>query len=463
METKKFKDCDREQLYLLPPSLEEWLPEGHLAYLVIEVVEHLDLSSIYESYGGPGRGQPPYDPRMMTALLLYAYSVGVPSSRRIEKRTYEDVAFRVVAANQHPDHDVICGFRKRHLEALSGLFGQVLRLCREAGLVKLGHVALDGTKIRANASRHKAMSYDRMKKAEAELTSQIAALLERAERADQEEDEKFGLGNRGWDLPAEFQRRASRLLKIKEAMAALEFQARAEAEAKAKAESRPKSGRGKGGGGGPSGPASDDRATQARPRDKAQRNFTDPDSRIMVDGASKSFQQCYNGQAVVDDGCQVIVAAELTAQANDKRQVEPMLAALSSGLGGVPAGIKLTADAGYYSETNVALLSAAGVDAYVATGKLKHGEQPAALLERPPKELTVKERMIRKLRTKAGQEVYARRKAVVEPVFGQIKGVRGLRQFLLRGLENVRAEWKLWCLTHNLLKLWRHGHWAMAG
>jgi transposase len=455
MTDKKFREFDRDQMFLLPPSVQEWLPEGHLAYLVVDVVDQLDLSSIYKSYRGDGRGQPPYDPRMMTALLLYAYCVGVPSSRQIEKRTHEDVAFRVLAANQHPDHDSICAFRKRHLKSLADLFLQVLQLCRRAGLVKLGHVALDGTKVKANASKHKAMSYGRMKKARKELEAEIWALLDTAERTDADEDDRFGAGNRGWDLPAEFSRRASRLTKIRDAMRSLEDEA-VEA-ARAKQRSRQKK-RSKGGGRKPPGrrPKVTD-PEDAKPSDKAQRNFTDPDSRIMVDGSAKSFEQCYNGQAAVDDYCQVIVAAELTTEANDKHQVEPMVWAIEAGLGGLPAGLTLTADAGYFSAGNIELLEQAGLDPYVAPGKVRHGERVGSSRGRPPRGMTDKQRMSRKLGTKAGRKVYSRRKAVVEPVFGQIKQARGLRRFLLRGQENAAGEWKLICLTHNLLKLWRYG------
>ena len=455
MSTKKFREYDRDQMFLLPPSVKEWLPEGHLAHLIVDVVEQLDLTAIYKSHQGDGRGQPPYDPRMMTALLLYAYCVGVPSSRQIEKRTYEDVAFRVLAANQHPDHDSICAFRKRHLNALADLFGQVLHLCRRAGLVKLGHVALDCTNVKANASKHKAMSYGRMKKTRKELEAEIWALLDTAKQTDTEEDGRFGEGNRGWDLPAEFRRRSSRLLKIKEAMRALEDEAIKEAKAK---EGLRRERQSKGGGKRPPGrrPKVTD-PEDAKPSDKAQRNFTDPDSRIMKDGATKSFEQCYNSQAAVDDGYQVILAAELTQSATDRNQVEPLLRGIQSHLGGVLGGLKLTADADYLTERNVDLLERAGVDAYLAPSKMRHGESLPPVRGRPPNAMTVTQRMSRKLRTKGGRKVYARRKAVVEPVFGQMKGARGLRRFLLRGVENVSAEWRLWCLTHNLLKLWRNG------
>jgi transposase len=455
---KVFKECNRDQMYLMPPSLKEWLPEGHLAYFIIDVVERLDLSEIYGSYGGDGRGQPPYNPSMMTALLLYAYCVGMPSSRRIERAACEDVAFRVIAANQRPDHDSICEFRRRHLLALAGLFVQVLRLCREAGLVKLGHVALDGTKVRANASKHKAMSYGRMKQKEDELERQVREMLELAERVDAEDDAKYGKGIRGDELPAELRRKESRLKKIREAMEALEEQARVEAKARAeevrkKIEEREK--KAKKSGKKPRGriPKVPD-PSEAKPADKAQRNFTDPDSRIMQDGSTKSFEQCYNAQAAVDEKHQVIVAAAVTQAPNDKEQLEPMVKEMRGNLGKrLPK--KLMADAGYYSEENVKFLDSKKVDGYVAVDRIKHGDVPPPIRGRPPNEMSVKERMRRKLLTKLGRTAYAKRKGVVEPVFGQIKGARGLRQFLLRGIEKVSAEWDIWCLTHNLLKLHR--------
>jgi transposase len=456
---KKFKFYNRDQMYLLSPSLREWLPEGHLSYFIIDVVEQFDLSKIYGSYEGDGRGQPPYDPSMMAALLLYAYCVGVPSSRRIEKATYEDVAFRVVSANQHPDHDSICAFRKRHLKALAGLFVQVLTLCREAGLVKLGHVALDGTKVRANASKHKAMSYERMQKREEELEREVRELLELAEAIDAEEDAKYGKGIRGDELPEELRRRETRLQKIREAMVALEREAREKAAAEAEAareKVREREEKVKGSGKKLRGrkPKVPD-PERAKPEGKAQRNFTDPDSRIMRQGSTKSFEQCYNAQAAVDGHCQVIVASGLTQAANDVEQLEPMVEAMEKNLNDVPK--KLTADAGYYSDDNVKDLEGTGVAGYIAVEKIKHGDAVPSVRGRPPRGMSTKERMRRKLRTKRGRRVYAKRKEVVEPVFGQIKQVRGMRQFLLRGVENVAAEWDLWCLTHNLLKLYRFG------
>ena len=459
MMDRKFKQCNRDQMYLLPPSLRDWLPGGHLAYFIIDLMDHLDLSEIHASYGGDGRGQPPYNPAMMTALVLYAYCVGKPSSRKIERATHEDVGFRVIAANQHPDHDSICAFRKRHLKALSGLFFQVLKLCRESGLVKLGHVALDGTKVRANASKHKAMSYKRMKAKEDELERQVRELFELAERVDAEEDAKYGKGVRGDELPEELRHRESRLKKIREAKASLEAEARAKAEAAKRAAKQKIAEREKKAaeiGRKPRGrkPKVPD-PEQAKAEDKSQRNFTDPDSRIMKDGATGSFEQCYNGQAAVDDKCQVIVASRLTQAPNDKEQIEPMLEEMEKSSGSLPE--RLTADAGYFSEDNVRLLENSDIDGFVAVEKQKHGEVPPPVRGRPPKDMSVTDKMKRKLSTKRGRDVYKKRKEVVEPVFGQIKEARGLRRFLFRGFDNVAAEWDLWCLTHNLLKLYRFG------
>lgn len=443
---KTFKSCDRKQMLLLPPSLLDWLPEGHLAHFILDVVEQLDLSDIYKCYQGNTRGQPPYDPKMMTALLFYAYCTGIPSSRQIEKRTYEDVAFRLITANRQPDHDSICDFRKRHLKALAGLFVKILRLCQEAGLVKLGHVALDGTKIKANASKHKAMSYERMKKKKEELEKEIDGLLKNAEAVDKEEDKKYGKGKKGWDLPDELKRRETRLEKIKTAMSALEEEAKQQAAEKQK-EARKNT---------PKDPAGQPPAP-AVPSDKAQRNFTDPDSRIMKVSSTNSFEQCYNGQAIVDDSSQVIVAAGLSQNANDLEEVEPMLDIVEENLGRIPLGMAITADAGYFSETNLMLFEDALLDPFMATQKMKHGEVLPTVRGRIPNDMSPKDRMKRKLLTKKGQEVYSKRKSTVEPVFGQIKQARGLRQFLLRGYENVSAEWQIWCLTHNLLKLYRYG------
>jgi transposase len=418
---KTFKSRDRKQMLLLPPCLLDWPTEEHLSYFTANMVEQLDLSAIYNSYGGNGRGQPPYDPAIMVSLLFYAYCIGVASSRQIEKRTHEDIAFRMIAAKRHPDHDSICEFRKRHLKAIAALFVQILRLCQEAGLVKLGHVALDGTKVPANTSKHKAMSYGRMKKTREELEQEIAALLDRAETVDHEEDEKYGKGKKGWDHPKELQRRETRLEKIKEAMKALDEEAakQAEQQQQAKEDKQEKPGK------------TQRQSPAAVPPDKAQRNFTDPDSRIMKVSSTKSFEQCYNAQALVDDSHQVIVAAHLSQKSNDMGEVESILDEVEQNLGKIPAGMAVSADAEYFSETNVMVFEDALLKPYIATGKLKHGEVLPAVRGRPPRDPTPKEAMIRKLSTKQGQAIYSKRKSTVEPVFGQIKQARGVRQFSL--------------------------------
>jgi len=452
MKDKRFRPYEPDQSLLLPPDMNDWLPEGHPASFIREVVRKLDLTAIYDAYADAANGgKPPCNPRMMTGLLLYAYCKGIRSSRKIEEATYESVPFRVLAAGQHPDHDTICDFRKRHLGALSDLFVQVLDICREAGLAKLGHVSLDGSKFLANASKHKAMSYGRMKKRRAELKAEIEELMARADAVDAEEDALYGKGKRGDELPEELRFRETRLAKIEEAMAALEAEAKTEAEAKRaeiavkekirEEEDRPRRG-------------PKPKEPSGEPEDKAQRNFTDPESRIMVDGATKGFVQAYNCQAAVDADSQVIVAADATQEANDKKQVEPMMEQVKSNTGENPT--KASADNGYFSEANVKYLENEEIDGYVASGRTKHGEAPTSAPRGPiPKNATVKQRMARKLRTKKGRETYAKRKSSVEPVFGQIKDGRGIRRFLLRGIEAVRGEWRLICLTHNLLKLFR--------
>ena len=458
---KSFLPDDVNQSLLFPPSLHDWLPEGHLARFVVDVVSALDLSAIFASYEEKdGRGQSAYAPEMMVRLLLYGYATGVYSSRKIQTRTFEDVALRYLSGDQHPDHATIAEFRKRHLDALSDLFTQALLLCSEAGLVKLGHVAIDGTKIKANASKHKAMSYKRMNETEARLKQEIDALLAAAEKTDAEEDAQHGKDRHGDELPVELQRRESRLQKIAEAKAALEQEAkekaaqeRAETEQKlAKREEEERRTGKKKRGRKPEAPDLE----QAKPDDTAQRNFTDPDSRIMPDGANKgSFVQGYNAQIAVDSASQVIVAAEVTQETNDKMQLIPMIAQMVTNLEQVPE--KVSADTGYFSEANVTNESVKDVDLYVATGRDKHGGAVETIGDPPPPDASPKEAMYHKLRTAAGRAVYKMRKAIVEPVFGQIKEQRGFRRFSLRGKQNVRREWRLLCAVSNLLKLFRAG------
>ena len=442
----------------------------------------LDLSTILAAYGRQdGRGLAAYHPVMMLRLLLYGYCRGVVSSRKIERATYEDIAFRYLAADQHPDHDTISNFRQRHLQNIAELFMQALQLCDKAGLIKLGHVAIDGTKLKANASKHKAMSYDRMREKEKQLREEVEKLLAQAAQADREEDSKYGKGQAENDLPAELARRESRLKKIAAAKAELEQEARERAEvekaaAEAKLEERRKKEEEEGkkiGGRPPKVPDPE----QAAPKMKAQKNFTDPESRIMMDGATKSFQQAYNAQAAVDSETQVIVAAAVTQEVNDKKQLVPMLEQTERNMGRKPENA--TADAGYFSEAAVTDPKVEGINLLVAPDRQKHGqlsEKTGQVIHDVPKaetqqsqavgvgaegaavtEQSLVEQMREKLRSTAGKAIYKMRKAVVEPVFGQIKERRKLRGFSFRGLEKVKAEWQIICLTHNLLKLYLAG------
>lgn len=410
---------------------------------MLDVVAELDLSRIYGHYEKELRGFPPHDPRMMVALLLYAYCVGVPSSRRIEQRTHEDVAFRVIAAGQHPDHTRISDFRKVHLDALAELYVQVLRLCQRVGLVKLGHVALDGTKMRANASKHKAMSYGRMNAEEKRLREKVRQLLKQAERVDAEEDARYGKNRRGNELPDELARTEARRVRIRELRKALEAEAQEQSERKDDDDPPPSS---------PSTDLPSHRIPtdkSGNPTDKAQRNFTDPDSRIMKTG--DGYVQGYNCQIAVDAEHQIIVAQAVTNQAPDVEHFAPMLEQVAQNCGQMPT--MGTADSGYFSAENVAYAYSQGVDIHIPTERWKHNDAPPTVRGRAPKGTTLKQDMTRKLRTKRGRAVYARRKVIAEPPFGQIKAARGLRHFLLRGLAKVRGEWALITLGHNLLKL----------
>jgi transposase len=458
-EGKTFRPYDPDQVLLMAPVLSEWIPEGDLAHFVSDLVESgtLDLSAIYDSYEEE-RGFPPYDPRLMVKLVVYGYANGVTSSRKLERATYRDVAVRMLCADQHPDYRSIARFRKRHLEALGELFVQALRLCKQAKLVGLGSLALDGTKLRANASRHKAMSYERMVAKEgqleaeiAELRENVAALLDEAERTDAEEDQRFGAENRGDELPEELRRRETRLVKIREAKQALEAEAReAETARRAELEARGKKPR-----------APRDGRDPFAPKPSAQRNFTDPESKIMKT-ADGSYHQCYSGQAIVDSVSQVIVVAELSDQAADQRQLEPAVGQLGENLQAIgaqlPKGAVLTADGGYFSEENVTTCEQHDLDPYIATGRFKHDEPPPPAPRGPiPKDATPKQRMARKTRTKKGRKIYSRRKAIVEPVFGQIGTVQDGRRVRIRGKPAARAQWRFHCAVHNLLKLHRAG------
>lgn len=384
---------------------------------------------------------------MLTTLLLYGYATGTFSSRRLMSRCETDAAFRVIVGEDIPDFRTISDFRKRHLTALEGLFVEVLKLCAKAGLVKVGRIALDGSKVKANASRHKAMSYDYMLKEEQRLKGEIKGLLAQAEEADQEEDQAYGRERHGQELPKELARREERLQRIREAKTTLEAEAREQAratEAERQQQGKPPSG---------------NDPEQAKPEPKAQYNFTDPESKIMK-VSNKGWDQCLNAEVVVNEH-QIIVAADVSDETNDKKQVQPMIEQTQHNVAvaGVTEKVKeMVADSGFYSEANVEYLEGQEIDPFIATERLKHHEKiEAAPRGRCPQGMTAKQRMARKLRTKKGRERYARRKGMVEPVFGQVKHGRGFRQFLLRGKKQMRSEWRLVSLTHNLLKLWRHG------
>lgn len=428
---KTYRPYLPEQDLLLPPSLRDWLPENHLAYFVSDVVDQVDLSAIEAYYEQEERGYPPYHPRMMTKILVYGYCVGVFSSRRLRKRLQEDVAFRVLAAGNEPDFRTISDFRKIHLAALEGLFQQVLRMALELGAMKLGRVAIDGSKMKANASKHKAMSYKRMKEQERRLREEVRRLLRKAEAIDAEEDAQYGPNNLGDELPVELQRREERLQHIREAKRALEERARAEAEAEGKDQ---------------------EEQEKVKPEAKAQYNFTDPESRILK--GPDSFVQGYNAQIAVEPVLQLIVGQAVTQDANDKKQLLPMILKVKEQSGQKPTAA--LADNGYLSEENLRGAAKMRVETYLAASKQKHSQIVPPCPRGPiPKGATLLERMRRKLQTVAGRAIYARRKVIVEPVFGQIKQRQGFRQFLLRGIDKVRGEWALVCMTHNILKVHR--------
>ena len=424
---KTYRPYVPEQDLLLPPSLKDWLPEDHLAFFVSDLIDQLDLSAITAVYEDEERGYPPYHPVMLTKVLVYAYCVGVFSSRKMQRRVMEDVAFRVLAAGNEPDFRTLADFRKRHLVALHGFFEQVLRLAREMGAPRVGRVALDGSKIKANASKHKAMSYGRMREKQRQLREEVQQLLAQAEAADAAEDAEYGTDRRGDELPVELQRRESRLKRIREAKRALEARATDEAEAAGEPDAA------------------------SKPEAKTQYNFTDPESRIMK--GPDGFVQAYNVQVAVDE-LQLIVGQAVTQETNDKKQLMPMITTIAQQSGDTPS--QLLADAGYCSDVNLAAIANTTIDAYISTRKQKHGERPGPCPRGPlPQTATIVDRMARKLQTKAGAAAYAARKGIVEPVIGQIKHARGFRQFLLRGFEKVQGEWSLVCTTHNILKLYR--------
>lgn len=481
---KQYREWQTGQSFLLPPSPRDWLEEGHLAYFILDVVEELDLRAIEdEIQSRDARGTRPYSPRMMLALLVYGYCRGIYSSRRIARATYEDVAFRVLSAGEHPHFTRINEFRRRHLPAMKWLFLQVLRLCEQAGLVKLGHVALDGTKVQANASKHKAMSYKRMKEEEQRLQAEIDALFERAEQTDAEEDALYGEGEKPEDLPGELRRREQRLVRIREAREALEKEAREaraqdlreqaerahkrseESEdevdrkrAKTLAEKRESRAEELSGDEEVSFETEQGLAkhrvpttTEGEPTEAAQRNFTDAESRIMKHAGG--YLQGYNCQAAVDGESQVVVAAAITNQCPDNANLEPMLEQVENNCGRRPEAA--SADSGYWEPDAVERVGRES-NVYVATGRRAHGGEDAEGVKQCDDAQGRLAQMNEKLRSPQGRAIYARRKAIVEPVFGQIKEARRFRRFLLRGLEAANGEWTLVCLCHNLLKLFGH-------
>jgi transposase len=523
--SKSYRPWIPRQAFLLPPSPLDWLPKDHFVYFLLDVLEELNLRAIEDVIQEKdGRGNRPFDPRMMLSLVVYGYCVGIRSSRKLEQATHTDVAFRVLTSGENPDHSAIAEFRRLHRTAMEGLFLQVLHLCQAAGLVKLGHVALDGTKLEANASMHKAMSHSRMKKTKSRLENEVKQILDDAERIDREEDALYGVGNRGDALPAELTRREDRLKKIREVMAALEAEAartraqdlrereqtaKAQAE-KAGAKEREKKARHAAAAEGKAKAAAERARDLAKKREEsaaaevertsvagtaaqhvaaqrehqaatvdlakalredlgalastelpehrvnaiasgdphpsAQRNFTDPDSRIQKTG--KGFVQGYNAQAAVDEGHQIIVACALTNQPPDVEHLPAMLGKIEQNCGTLP--VAMTADAGYWSADNVRCCTERGVDPHISVHRDRHGATPPSIAKTQPME-----EMRAKLQTPDGKALYARRKATVEPVFGQIKECRGFRRLLLRGLLGARAEWQLACTAHNLLKLFR--------
>ena len=435
---KTYRPYLPEQDLLLPPSLRDWLPEGHLAYFVSDLIDAMDLGEIEAYYEREDRGYPPYHPRMMVKVLVYGYCVGVFSSRRLQKRLQEDIGFKLLAAGNEPDFRTLSDFRKLHLKVLQGLFEQVLRMALELGALQLGRVAIDGSKVKANASKHKAMSYQRMREEQQGLRAEVSRLLAEGERVDAEEDARYGRNRSGDELPAELQRREERLRRIGAAKRALEERVRQEAEAEAVE------------------PGSDEIQEEpekkAVPKDKDQYNFTDAESRIMK--GTDGFVQAYNAQIAVEPVLQLIVGQSLTQASNDKKQLLPMIQVVEQQSGQKPK--QVLADSGYTSEASITGAEVAGVDAYLAVARDKHNQRPGPCPRGPlPRGANAKDRMRRKLQTKTGQAIYAARKALVEPVFGQIKHARGFRQFLLRGEEKVRAEWALVCTGHNVLKLHR--------
>jgi transposase len=451
---RPFREWQPEQGQLLPQYAREALGEEHLACFFVDLRKTLDFSRILKAYTKEC-GQPPYHPVMMALLLMYAYARGITSSREIERRCETDIAFRYLTGGERPDHDTVCTFRVRHLEAFRALFVQTLRLARSAGLKKVGHLSVDGTKVKANASKHKAMSYGRMEEAMKKLDEQIDKLLEEAAALDAEEDSLYGKGQRGDELPEEWKDPKKRAERLREAARQIEAEkklelavekekrrekikkAKEELEKEAKEKAKAKG----------------EKPEEAKPDEKAQRNFTDPDSRIMP--RAGTFQQSYNAQVAVDARTQLILAQQVGQSSSDARQLTPLVEQVEANTGLLPQ--QLSADSAYLCKQDIEAVEDRGVECFVATGRSKHGEEaPPAPRGRPPEGLSFKERMKRKLETKRGRRAYARRKVTAEPVIGQVKnGV--LPRFSLRGLLKVQGEFSLACAVHNLKKLWKLG------
>ena len=444
----EFIECDRDTDYLLPPSVAEWLPEGHLARFVVEIVRQLDLKALKEAYAG--RGSAPYHPEVLLGLLFYGYATGVFSSRKLERSTYDSVAFRYIAVNTHPDHDTLATFRKRFLPELKGLFAQILMIAAQTGVLKLGTVSLDGTKVKANASKHKALSYGYAKKLEEQLKGEVEQLIRRAEEADGSDVPD------GMSVPEELQRRERRLAAIAEAKAEIERRA-AERYAQEKTaydeKMAERAERARTSGKKPRKP--DPKQPELLPEEKDQVNLTDPESRIMPAPGGR-FEQAYNGQAAVDVHSMLIVGNHVSQEANDKQQVEPVieqLAALPESLGKVD---RVLADNGYFSKANVERCEKRGMEPCIATGRQEHNQTLAERFAEPPplpEGADAVDRMKHRLRTQAGKKMYAKRKSTVEPVFGIIKAVMGFRGFLLRGLASANGEWDLICIAWNIKRL----------
>jgi transposase len=443
-----FRPIDRDTGFLLPPSVDEWLPERHLARFVVEVIEGLDVSAMSKSYRGAGSAS--YHPSLLLGILVYGYATGVFSSRKLERATYDSVAFRFVAANEHPDHDTIAAFRRRFLKDIEGLFVQVLLLAREMGMLKMGTVGLDGTKVHANASRHSALSYEHAGKIEAQLKSEVADLMAKAEAADQADVPD------GMSIPVELARREERLAKIAEARAKIEARARerfererAEHEARMAARAAKTAATGKKPGGKPPEPPTEG------PLPSDQINLTDEESRIMPI-AGGGFDQCYNAQAAVAAGSLLVVAAKVVQAPTDKQQLEPMLGVLKDLPDAIGQPDTLLADNGYFSAANVAACAAAGIEPLIATGREVHHpslDERFAAAPSAPVDPTPVEAMTHRLRTPEGKKLYALRKQTPEPVFGIIKSVMGFRQFGLRGIDNVQGEWNLVTMAWNVKRM----------